>query len=400
MRAIPVSFLAICLAATAAPTNVRSDEVTLKGSLLCNGATLTNPKAEDHTPVLFAIEGTPEVQAEVDRIMADWPDKGLDAASSAAVLERFSARLKFFIDPDSPALKDRREKRPKHYCDPAEPVAVTGTIREQDGRKWIAASRIAPAKLKYPDRMLAADKPFAGQDREPIVLKATDKVSLKCVWIPPGKFLMGTPYYTWPYFVEEFPHEVTLTRGYYLAEVPVTQELYEAVMGANPSTLVDPQVPAQDPPFADVDRFCQLLSDKTGRKVRLPSDAEWEYAARVGTSNPGFSEKYKDQYSGGNAGWKKVLPVKSKQPNPWGLYDLVSCWWEITGDRGVYNVRKSETDPRYPPQRGPRVQRQGRGVTQPHWSIVTHEFITEKGYTSNKFRVLVEAEEATAAPGK
>jgi formylglycine-generating enzyme required for sulfatase activity len=128
--------------------------------------------------------------------------------------------------------------------------------------------------------------------------------------------------------------------------------------------------------------------------VRLPTDAEWEYAARVGTSNPGFPEKFKDQNSSGAEGSKAPLQVKSMRPNAWGLYDLASCWWEITADRGMYNVRHAEEDPRYPPE-GPdlaKVQRSGRGIVKDNWSIGTHEFITEKGYAGQKFRVAVEAE--------
>jgi formylglycine-generating enzyme required for sulfatase activity len=149
----------------------------------------------------------------------------------------------------------------------------------------------------------------------------------------------------------------------------------------------------QDPPFAEIAKFCRIVSQRNGRTVRLPTDAEWEYAARVGTSNPGFAEKYKDQNSSGTEGFKTVLPVKSRRPNAWGLYDMASCWWEISGDKGMYYVRHSEVDPRHPPP-GPdtaKTVRSGRGILQPRWSIATHEFIHEKGgYAGQKFRVVVE----------
>jgi formylglycine-generating enzyme required for sulfatase activity len=238
-----------------------------------------------------------------------------------------------------------------------------------------------------------ADKPFVGTAKEPLVLQINDRLTLKCVRIPPGKFLMGTPFYMWPYYMEEYPHLVSLTKSFYLAEIPVTQEVYEAVMGSNPSTVKNPQLPVQDPTFSDLRKFCQVLSEKTGRKVRLPTDAEWEYAARVGTSNPGFAEKYQAQNSGD--GSKVPLTVKSKKPNAWGLYDMASCWWEITADRGMYNVRHSEVDPQYPPvPDNDKTQRSGRGILKENWSIGTHEFITEKGYAGQKFRVVVEAETA------
>ncbi|MFB3894286.1 MAG: formylglycine-generating enzyme family protein [Phycisphaerae bacterium] len=395
--------LTACGPAPAADTQpaTAGAEVTIKGSYVCNGACIPNPKADDHVMVVFAIDGTPEVRAALDRIMAGWPDNGLDADGAQKMLDRFTADLKYYLAPDSPALKDDKSKARSHYCNPAAAMAVTGVLSHKDGKKWITATRIAPAVLKYPPKMLAPDKPFAKADKEPLVLNITGTLTLKCVAIPPGKFMMGTPFYQWPYFLEEYPHVVTLTRPIYMAEVPVTQEMYEAVMGENPSTVKDPQLPVQDPRFADIAKFCRILSEKTGGNIRLPTDAEWEYAGRVGTSNPTFQEKYKDQYSGGAEGFKSPLKVRSKQPNAWGLYDMASCWWEITGDKGMYNVRKSETDPAYPPPAGEtgKSQRSGRGIVKEGWSMGTHEFITEKGYAGQKFRIVVDADGPASKTG-
>jgi formylglycine-generating enzyme required for sulfatase activity len=378
---------------------VRAD-VTLKGSLICNGSCVPNPKAEDHVMVFFAIDGTAEIRAEVGRIVNDFfPERGLDAEAAVKLLEQFDTRLKYYVAPNSPALKDDKNRGNSHYCHGARAVAVTGAVVEMDGRKSIIAEKIDPAVLKYPERMLAADAPFVKSDREPLILRIDDKLTLECIAIPPGKFLMGTLYCLWPYYQEEYPHLVTLTKPYYLAEIPVTQEMYEAVMGDNPSTVKDPRLPVQNPTFKDVKKFCAILSEKNKKTVRLPSDAEWEYAARVGTSNPGFPEKFKEQNSTGTMGFKAPLKVRSKKPNAWGLYDMASCWWEITDDRGMYNVRHGEDDPRHPPAfENARIQRSGRGLVKDGWSIGLREFITEKpDYTGQKFRVLVEAD---ASPRK
>jgi hypothetical protein len=376
-------------------SHVRGTEVTLKGSVVCNGACLPDPKKEDHGLVVFAIDGTAEIRATVERIMKDYyPDKGLDAEAAQKLMDQFSTRLKYHLAPDSPALERMKPKGKDHYCMPATASAVTGTVSEKGGKKWITATRIEPCKLKYPARMLAADKPFVMPSREPLLLKVGDKLTLKCIHIPAGKFLMGTPVYMWPYHVEEYPHLATLTRDSYLAEIPVTQEMYEAVMGKNPSLVKDPQLPVQNPTFKDIEKFCDILSKKNGKKVRLPTSAEWEYAARVGTSSPAFAEKYKDQNSSGPDGFKSPLKVKSKKANAWGLYDMASCWWEITGDKARYHDRKSVVDPHYPPGvENARSQRTGRGIVSDRWSIGTHEFITEKAdYAGQKFRVVVEIE--------
>jgi hypothetical protein len=114
----------------------------------------------------------------------------------------------------------------------------------------------------------------------------------------------------------------------------------------------------------------------------------------VGTSNPAFADKYKDQNSSGPNGYKSPLQVKSRKANAWGLYDMANCWWEITGDKAMYHVRKNVVDPRYPPgQENARSQRTGRGIVSDRWSICTHEFIGEKAdYAGQKFRLLVEIE--------
>jgi formylglycine-generating enzyme required for sulfatase activity len=372
-------------------------EVTLQGSLVCNGACVPNPSADDHVMVLFAIDGTPAVRAELAQILKDcYPNQGLDADAAQKLMDQFSARLKFYLAPDSPALASDRNKGKNHYCQGAAARAVTSTVVERSGKRWLTATRIEPTALRYPERMLAPDRPFVKKDRPPLTLRIDDRRTLSCVYIPPGRFLMGTPVYMWPYYQEEYPHMVTLTKPYYLAEIPVTQEQYDAVMGKNPSPVKDPELPVENPPFADINRFCAILSQRNQKIVRLPTDAEWEYAARVGTSNPGFPAKYREQNSTGTTGFRAPLRVKSRKPNAWGLYDMASCWWEITADRGLYNVRHSEIDPHYPPASADvRAQRSGRGLVTENWSISTHEFISEKAdYAGQKFRVLVEADGA------
>src|SRR5436190_19317472 len=172
-------------------SQARAAEVTLKGSMVCNGACVADPKDDDHMLAIFAIDGTQEVREEVDKILKDfYPDDGLDAEAAQKLMDQFSDRLKYYISPDSPALQDSKYAKNRgknHYCMPAVASAVTGVISEKGGKRWITATKIEPATLEFPPRFLVADKPRTLPDREPLNLKISDTLTLKCIYIPPGK---------------------------------------------------------------------------------------------------------------------------------------------------------------------------------------------------------------------
>jgi len=126
-------------------------------------------------------------------------------------------------------------------------------------------------------------------------------------------------------------HEVILTQPFYMGTHEVTQKQYQRVMGNNYSSFRDPQNPVENVTWSDARDFCRKLSAlpeemSAGRVYRLPSEAEWEYACRAGTTTK-FS--FGDNESQLNAyGWFKsnsgetTHPVGRKKPNPWGLYDM------------------------------------------------------------------------------
>jgi formylglycine-generating enzyme required for sulfatase activity len=388
MKLKSTALILACLSLAAAD----GEEVTIKGGLQCNGMCVPDPKKDDHVMVLFAVDGSPEIAARVKKIVDEhYPEKGLDADAAEKLQDQFIAQLKYFISPDSPAaVPDPNKGKNGHYCHASQPISVTGTVTEKDGKKWIKATKVERAGLKYPARMLAEDKPLVMPDKKPLTLKISDTLTLNCVPIPAGKALLGEPFYVAIRYQEEYPRRVTLTKSFYLSEIPITQEIWEAVMGTNPSKVKDPKLPVQNPLFPDIDKFCLLLSEKTGRKIRLPSGAEWEYAARVGTSNPGFPEKYRAQGTLRDEGKKTPPPVKSKAPNAWGLYDLISPWWEVTGDKAKYPSRQAEIDPRYPA--AGKENRTAMGVVGENWTISMREFDDETGlgYSSNRFRIAVD----------
>jgi formylglycine-generating enzyme required for sulfatase activity len=387
----PASLLGLLLLAASPGAAQEGGDVTIKGGLQCNGMCVPDPKKEDHVMVVFAVDGSPEIAARVKKIMDKYyPERGLDAPAAEKLQEEWISQLKFYVSPESTAeVPDPNKGKNQHYCHASRPISISGVVSEKDGKKWIKARKVEDASLRYPPRMLSEDKPLAPAGKE-IVLKISDTLALKCVKIPAGTALLGEPFYVAIRYQEEYPRRVTLTKPFYLAEIPVTQEIWEAVMGSNPSKVKDPKLPVQNPLFPDIDKFCRTLSEKTGRKVRLPSGAEWEYAARVGTSNPGFPEKYRAQGTLRDEGKKTPLPVKSKAPNPWGLYDMISPWWEVTGDKAKYPSRQPEVDPRYPASG--KENRTAMGVVGENWTISMREFDDETGlgYSSNRFRIAVD----------
>jgi formylglycine-generating enzyme required for sulfatase activity len=163
-------------------------------------------------------------------------------------------------------------------------------------------------------------------------------------------------------YENEQQHEVRLTKGFYAGVHPVTQAAWKAVMNADPSQFKGANLPVEHVSWDDAQAFCKTVREITGKAIRLPTEAEWEYACRGGTTTPFFwgkelngtqancdpSHPYGTTRKGPNL--QKTTPVGSyakKFPHPWGLTDLhgnVLEWCADWYDAGFY-VRSPKDDP-------------------------------------------------------
>ena len=162
---------------------------------------------------------------------------------------------------------------------------------------------------------------------------------------------------------EKPAHQVTLS-DYYIGETEVTQELWQAVMGSNPSGSKGAKHPVETVSYNDCKLFILRLNQLTGRTYRLPTEAEWEYAARGGSHSIGFKYSGSDNIDAvawydDNSGGFTTHPVKQKQPNELGLYDMTGNVWEWCQDWSGSYSSSSQTNPAGPSSGSDRVGRGG-----------------------------------------
>ena len=185
-------------------------------------------------------------------------------------------------------------------------------------------------------------------------------------WIPPGSFMMGSPDSEKERDSDETQHEVVLSQGFFMAETECTQGQWEAVMGGNPSYFKGTQRPVERVSWSEAVEYCRKLTAKQrtegilpeGWEWRLPTEAEWEYAVRAGTTGARYGDLDTIAWHGGNSG-RGTHPVSQKAANAWGLQDMMGNVWEWCSDwSGDYSTG-SVTDPTGPSSGSSRVRRGG-----------------------------------------
>ncbi len=162
-------------------------------------------------------------------------------------------------------------------------------------------------------------------------------VEMAFSYCPPGTFAMGSPASESGRDPDERSHQVTLTRGFWMGLFPVTQAQYRCVTSRNPSYFRGESLPVEGVDWATAKDFCKRLSDRVGKPVRLPTEAEWEYACRAGRSTAFWSGNDEADmealtwYGATSVGETRPVGADSV-PNPWGVYDTQGNVWEWCED--------------------------------------------------------------------
>lgn len=194
-------------------------------------------------------------------------------------------------------------------------------------------------------RPAAASKPrsHAASTSSAVNLQAElSKLSNNMVYVQGGTFMMGANLDDTEAYDDEKPrHQMNLS-GFYICRYEVTQALWKAVMGSNPSFFKGNNLPVETVSWNDCQQFIRKLNSLTGQNYRLPTEAEWEYAARGGNSSRGY--KYSGSNYIDNVAWydsnsgSKTHPVGKKSPNELGLYDMSGNVYEWCSDwKGNYS---------------------------------------------------------------
>jgi formylglycine-generating enzyme required for sulfatase activity len=198
--------------------------------------------------------------------------------------------------------------------------------------------------------VLLAAAPARGIEPGDVVVNS---VGMKLAYIPPGEFTMGSPDSEPGRIVNETRRRVKVEHGFRIGVTEVTQKQWRQIMGMDPAFFNGDDLPVERITWGEAVECCQRLSDREKKQYRLPTEAEWEYACRAGTTSIYYSGE--NEAALNDAGWylgnsgNQSHAVGLKQPNPWGLYDMhgnVSEWCadRPRGERGDLNSAQLDNE--------------------------------------------------------
>jgi formylglycine-generating enzyme required for sulfatase activity len=305
------------------------------------------------------------------------------AADARTDVYALAASLYYALNFDKPEHREPDQFEPEHVPE-ALREALTRALHHKPEKRYANAAEFRAALPRAP-----SPPPHPPSHLHKPGEQLTNSLGMKFAWIPPGTFLMGSPESEEGRegACEGPQHEVTISRPFYLGVYPVTQREYEAVMGQNPSHFGgNPDHPVEKVRWNKAVEFCQRLSAleaerQAGRVYRLPTEAEWEYACRAGTTTPfhfGASASSTQANFDGNypcggapAGpfLQQTAKVGSYPANAWGLYDLHGNVWEWCNDwfAEEYYRKSDKIDPQGPSTGTMRVLRGGPWSDQGVW---------------------------------
>lgn len=199
----------------------------------------------------------------------------------------------------------------------------------------------------------AATGPAARQPRVAAgAKKVNPKDGLTYVWIPPGSFIMGCSPDDSECFDDEKPaHPVTITKGFWVGRAPVTQQAYQRVTGKNPSNFKGASLPVESVNWDEAKAYCAAIGG------RLPTEAEWEYSARAGSTGARYGNVDDIAWYSGNSG-VQTHEVGQKRRNAFGLHDMLGNVWQWVADWYGHYPSGAQNDPSGP---GSGQQRAARG---------------------------------------
>jgi formylglycine-generating enzyme required for sulfatase activity len=265
--------------------------------------------------------------------------------------------------------------------EPPKPPEETGLVIQRRAGLMTLPNGGSPALSEIISRSLAhirTSKSLATRQRDPgeeCDFEIARGVMMRMCWIPPGEFLMGSPEDELGHCKGETQHRVTITQGFWLGKYEVNQAQWEAVMGSNPSHFKGANLPVTSVDWDDISRPGGFLENAnrlsaTGGKFALPTEAQWEYACRAGTTTA--LNNGKDLTSTKEAcrhldelAWHKEnsggepQPGGLKKANAWGLHDTHGNVWEWCADWYDEYPTTPKTDPDGPDSGSHRVLRGG-----------------------------------------
>lgn len=238
-------------------------------------------------------------------------------------------------------------------------VATTTTTTTQK-----KSAPTTPKKSSAPTPKKSSSSVKVNNSSQSVMTIPVGNVSFRMIRVDGGTFTMGgtSEQGSDAYSSEKPTHSVTLS-SYYIGETEVTQELWQEVMGSNPSNFKGSRRPVECVSWEDCQDFIRRLNQRTGKNFRLPTEAEWEYAARGGRKS------YGSKYAGGSnvddVAWytsnsgSSTHPVATKRANELGLYDMSGNVWEWCQDWYGNYSSSSQTNPQGPSSGSDRVSRGG-----------------------------------------